>query len=124
MSILQGSLADEVTAALIAADVPLGGILRRVVPGGVDEYGDPLPGHTDDYPFQGWRESYAADFAAAAGIPQTDARLIVLATTISTAPVQGDTLQLEGTWWMVRAIEAIDPASTTISLQVYAVGAP
>lgn len=124
MSILQGSLADEVTAALIAADVPLAGILRRVVPGGLDEWGDPLPGRTDDYQFKGWREDYAADFAASAGIPQTDARLIVLANTITVAPVQGDTLQLEGTWWMVRAIEAIDPASATVSLQVYAVGAP
>lgn len=122
MSILD-DLAGDVFAAL-SGELRTG-TLRREIPGsGVDEFGDPLPGTVETYPFEGARDAYARDFAATAGIPGSDARLMILAASITVDPKPGDQVNFEGAWWQVRAIEAIDPAGATISLQVFDIEAP
>lgn len=122
MSFLAGGMKRAIGKAF--GQVQLSGTLRREVPGeGVDEYSDPLPGTVETFPFGGWRETYDAAWLSA-GIPSTDARLMILADTITTDPVQGDQVQFEGLWWQVRAIEGIDPAGATFALQIYEIEDP
>ncbi len=115
-------LGEDVFAAL-SGELSTGA-LRREIPGsGVDEWGDPLPGTVETYAFEGWHDEYDASWLAA-GIPSTDSRIIILAGSISTEPKQGDLLSFNSAWWRIVAIEAIDPAGATFTLQVNKTEAP
>lgn len=97
------------------------GTIRRATPGGLDDFGDPIAPTTADYPFEGIRESFDASWAASAGIPETDVGILVLLGSTTVEPAQGDTVQIEGKWHMVRHVLDIDPAGATIRLQAYEV---
>jgi hypothetical protein len=114
------ALASDVHAAL--ADDARPGTLRREISGGLDEYGDPLPGTVETYSCLGWREEYEAAFLAA-GIPTTDVRVVVLAQSLSTTPQNDDQIGIEGSWWQVRSIQQ-DPAVATYSLQCFEISDP
>ncbi len=81
-----------------------------------------MPGPVTTYSFKGWHEQYEAAWAQA-GIPLTDAKIIILAASITTVPVQGDKLNIEGKWWQVSRVE-VDPATATFSCQCSEVSAP
>lgn len=100
------------------------GVIRRTTAGGVDQWGDPVPSTTTDYPFEGIRESFDASWAASAGIPETDIAILVLLGSTTVEPKQGDTVQIEGKTHLVRRVLDVDPAGATIRLQAYEVTAP
>lgn len=100
------------------------GTLRREVPGGLDQWGDPVAPAIESHPFRGQREDYRADFRATAGIPQEDCRIMIAADSIAIRPRQMDQLQLQGQWFSVRSIENIDPAAATYTLQCTEITAP
>ncbi len=99
------------------------GVIRRTTAGGVDDWGDPVPSTTTDYPFEGIRESFDASWAASAGIPETDVGILVLLGSTTVQPAQGDAVQIEGHWHQVRHVLDIDPAGATARLQAYEVTA-
>jgi hypothetical protein len=116
VSILDGDVAQMVADMLADADMPRPGTLRKLIDGGTDDFGNPIT-TTSDHAFTGWRESYSALFAAQSGIPTTDVRIVVVATSCDATPAQQDFLQVGGVWHRVRVIEGIDPAGATIACQ-------
>ena len=100
------------------------GIVRRATAGGVDEWGDPVPSTTAEYPFEGIRESFDASWAASAGIPTTDVGILVLLGSTGIEPAQGDAIQIEGKWHQVRRVLDVDPAGASMKLQAYEVSEP
>lgn len=72
--------------------------------------------------FEGLRASYSAEWAQA-GIPLTDVKIEMLASSLSTAPVQGDKLNIEAAWWLVTAVE-VDPAGAWFTCQSRLTSAP
>jgi len=100
------------------------GVIRHTTAGGVDQWGDPVPSTSANFPFEGIRESFDASWAASAGIPETDVAILVLLGSTTVEPKQGDTVQIEGAWHMVRRVLDIDPANATTRLQAYEVTAP
>lgn len=100
------------------------GVIRRTTAGTVDQWGDPVPGSTTDYPFEGIRESLDARWAAQAGIPETDIAILVLLGSTTVEPKQGDTVQIEGKSHIVRRVMDVDPAGATMKLQAYEVTGP
>lgn len=102
------------------------GSLRRELPGGVDEFGDPLPGTVTNYPFEGIRDSFSALYREQAGIPETDVAILVLLGSTSVTPKQNDKLFLDAPWnkWhQCRKILEIDPAGASAKLQAFEIEA-
>lgn len=122
MGLLDGQIAAAIYAGFKGR--LLTGTLRRETPGsGTDGFGDPNPGTTADYTFEGIKESYNASFRASAGIPQTDVRFLIIARSLSVTPRRGDMVRFgSGAWHQVREIEAIDPATATYQLQCFELG--
>lgn len=100
------------------------GTLRRAVPGGVDDMGDPKPGTVETWPFEGIRESYDALYRVNAGIPDTDVRILVIAGSTAGVPDQGFQVFIEGRFHQVRKVEGIDPAGATYQLQCFEIADP
>lgn len=101
------------------------GTIRREVPGvGVDDFGDPNPGTTQTFPFQGIRSDYDASFRATAGIPQTDCEILVIAGLTAAVPKQGDQLNISSAWYQCRKVSDIDPATATYRLQCFDIADP
>lgn len=90
---------------------------------GVDEYGNPIPGNWESLGgFQGLRANYDAAWAAQAGISRTDARIEMLAASLSTAPMRDDCLTIEGAWWVIIEVE-LDPAGSWFTCECRATSA-
>lgn len=100
------------------------GTIRREVPGSLDEFGDPVPGSVQTFGFEGIREDLSALYAAQAGIPTTDCKVLGIAGSCEVTPKQGDQVSIEGAWYQCRAVMEIDPAGATWSLQCYGIDAP
>lgn len=99
MSILEGQLADEVTAALDAADVPYAITVTRTVTGEPGENPWDPPGEEviTPYPCRGWVENYDDDALAGTLIDARDVRVMILTTSISIEPTDStDTITVEG----------------------------
>lgn len=106
----------------------LKGVLRRslnAVSGGLDALGDAAATGPQDYAIEGFREAYSAYTRANAGIPETDAKIIVLARSVPARPQQGDAIWLykdsEPGWWQVRARPDVDPATATYTMRCFLV---
>lgn len=99
----------------------LSGTLRKVATTGRDANGDPIT-TTTDYPCQGFVDAYSAMVRIAAGIPETDSKIVLIAGLVATEPAIGDRVQLSGQWWQARAVSK-DPADATFELQSYRVTA-
>lgn len=98
-SILEGELADEVTAALDAADVPYAITVTRTVPGGPGEnpWDPPTDDTTVDYPCRGWVENYDDDNVNGTLIDARDVRVMILTTSTTIVPTDTtDTITVEG----------------------------
>lgn len=105
------------------------GKLRREVKSSVDEFGDPVPGSVEEYDFEGIRDSFSLTFAALAGIPTTDVRILIIAGLLNTTPQQDDKIRIRGTdgtekWYQVRALIAVDPALAHYQLQCFEIPDP
>lgn len=115
---------DELKADITAA---LSGTLRDGtlyrLGEGVDEYGNPVPGTWSAVgTFEGLRGSFDSVLASVAGIPRTDAKIEILASTATAQPLRTDKLTMEGAWWSIEEIE-IDPAGSWLVCQCRATSA-
>ena len=63
--------------------------LRRATVTSRDANGDPVATAFRDYPFDGIRETFNAAFAAAAGIPVTDVKILIIAGSLAIEPPAG-----------------------------------
>jgi hypothetical protein len=101
----------------------LTGTIRRETVGSLTDEGDPVTTFTD-YPFEGIRDNFSAYYAATAGIPVTDARILIIAGLCPIIPAQDDKIKIGGAWYQVRRITEIDPATATYTLAGFAIAAP
>lgn len=91
---------------------------------GVDEYGNPVPGAWALVgTFEGVRGSFDSILAGLSGIPRTDAKIEILASSAASVPLRQDKLQIEGAWWTITQIE-IDPAGSWYTCQCAVTVAP
>jgi len=98
--------------------------LRREKSTGLDEAGDPLPTSTQTWQFDGMRDSFSAQYAAAAGIPISDVRILIIAGSLATVPQIDDKIEVEGEWFQVRTLTGVDPATATFTLAGFRIAAP
>ncbi|MBX9452043.1 MAG: hypothetical protein KL801_09410 [Mesorhizobium sp.] len=118
-SILLGSFADDVTTALEAADVPYALTISRTetVPG--PNPWDPPVETTTHYACRGWRDQYALEEIDGTLILSTDARVLILASSLSITPATTDLLDLDGSDHAIASIKR-DPSGALWDLQVRA----
>jgi len=121
-SLLESKIKDQVASAFKGK--LLTGTLRRVASTALDAFGDPIPGTATTYPFDGIRESFNAMYAATAGIPVTDIKVLVIAGSLSVDPLQGDQILIRNQWHEVREILERDPANATHVLQCFEIEDP
>lgn len=76
--------------------------------------------------FDGIRDSFSAVYANMAGIPITDARILIIAGSLpaGVAPKKDDKITIESLNFQVRQITAIDPATATYQLAAFAIDQP
>lgn len=87
--------------------------LRRIASATLDAAGDPVPGSPTTWSFDGIVDTFSAMFAALAGIPVTDVRILVIAGSLATTPRQGDQVKVRDEWFQLRRIVERDPANAT-----------
>lgn len=99
----------------------LTGTLRRASAASLNSLGDPIAGPASTYTFDGIRDSFNAVYAAGAGIPVTDVRILVIlgSGTLTVEPRKDDDVKIDGRWYRVREVREIDPAGATATLQAY-----
>lgn len=83
------------------------------------------------YNFEGIRDNFNANFAAQAGIPRTDVRILIILGLITpvTTPQVDDMIRIRGDdgtqkWHKVRAKLTVDPANAHIVLQCFEIPTP
>lgn len=120
-SILDGSLADDIAAALDSAGVPYAITITRDVPQDSPDPADPLPPVSTDFPCTGWVDAYKAEDLANSLILASDTKIIVVATTLTmpSPPVPGDRVTAKGATYSVIDVSS-DPALATYTLQARA----
>jgi hypothetical protein len=129
-SFLDSTIRKEVAKGFKGQLLP--GVLLREVPVSVNSSGDPVPSASPlIYSVQGIRENFRADFAATAGIPMTDVRILLILGLIkpTTTPVKDDKIRIRGEdgtqkWHQVRAVLTVDPANAHAVLQCFEIPTP
>jgi len=121
-SLLESEIKKQVASAF--KGVLLSGTLRRVASTTVDSFGDLVPGTATTFSFEGIRESFNAAYAADAGIPVTDIKILIIAGLLDTDPIKDDQILIRGQWHKVRAILERDPANATHVLQCFEIVDP
>lgn len=97
----------------------LTGTLRKVTSTGRAANGDPTTS-TADYAVQGFIETYSVFTIIAAGIPENDTKITLIAGLCGAEPSIGDRLYLSGKWFQVRKVDK-DPAGATFECQSFQV---
>lgn len=118
---LESSISQAIAAGF--KGLLLTGTIRRETVGSVTEEGDPVTTFKD-YPFEGIRDGFSAVYAVAAGIPVTDARILIIAGLCPIIPSKDDKVKIGGGWYQVRRITEVDPATATYTLAGFAIAAP
>lgn len=96
------------------------GTLTRMIPGSVDEYGDPVSTPTE-FRVEGFVDTYSDFYRAQAGIPQNDVKIVLIAGNSATEPKKEDEISFAGyPTYQVREIKT-DPAFATWELQSFSV---
>jgi hypothetical protein len=97
----------------------------------VNALGDPVADSYSTFAFQGIRDSFNAAFAARAGIPLTDVRILVILGLVrpETLPQIDDKIRIRGSdgtqkWHQVRAVLTVDPANAHSVLQCFEIDTP
>lgn len=111
MSLLDTAIRDQVAAAFRGQ--LLACTLRRVPSTAVDASGDPVPGAPLTWSFDGIVDTFSAMFAAQAGIPATDVRVLIIAGSLGTVPEQDDQVRVRAEWFQLRRLVERDPANAT-----------
>lgn len=117
MSILDGSIRKAIGAAF--SGQLLSGTLIRATQGAVDEYGDPIPGAPDAFSIEGFVSNYDEAYRAAAGIPLTDVKVILILENCETQPLKDDIARFSG-WddFKLRNV-TIDPDKASAVCQAF-----
>lgn len=102
----------------------LRGALRRTAHASLDSYGDPVAGASTTWAFEGMVGTFNAAFAAAAGIPVTDAKVLIIAGSVTTTPEKDDQVKLRSTWYQLRQLTAQDPANATYEYAAFQIADP
>lgn len=100
------------------------GSLRRETNLTLDSAGDPVAGPPTFHPFEGIRDTFSAFFAAQAGIPLTDSKILIIAGSINTIPTQDDKVLIRGQWFQLRRLTARDPANATFEFAAFEIAPP
>ncbi len=119
MSILEGDLAEAVTAALTDAGVPYSVTVTRTTPGEPDPSTPWIPGTpvVTEHEARGWVDAWVGDEIDGTSILRTDAKIIVLLTSLAIVPAVGDSITAGGQTYPVIVNVAIDPAGATATVQ-------
>lgn len=112
-SLLESAIKKQVASAL--AGKLLACTLRRASPASLDSSGDPVLGAAQSFSFDGIRDSFRLEFAQAAGIPVTDAKILIVLGSITpeTLPRQDDKIKIRDQWFQLRKKISADPAGAT-----------
>jgi hypothetical protein len=109
----------------------LNGVIWRPVAATVNASGDPVVTEFTVFTFQGIRDHYDKRYAATAGIPITDVRILMIAGLITptTAPQLGDKIRIRGDdglqkWHEMRGKPTVDPANAHFVLQCFEIPEP
>jgi hypothetical protein len=104
--LLDGSLAQTLTDALIAHDLPYALTVRRT-----ESNGDPFNPEqvTTDYAASGWVDDYAAQDVDGTLIRQTDRKAFVLCSSLDIDPSPTDRLVVSGATFTIISVQR-DPA--------------
>jgi len=121
-SLLESAIKAQVASAFRGRLLP--GTLRRVPYSSVDALGDPTPGAPQTWSFDGIVDSFSAFFAAQAGIPATDSRILIIAGSLATPPQKDDQVKLRGKWYQLRRLVEQDPAGATYIFSGYEIEDP
>lgn len=121
MGLLDGEIKKAIAAGFKGK--LLTGTLRRVAYGNLDSKGDPAV-TSADYTFEGFRDNFTAFYAAQAGIPVTDARILIIAGSILVAPKKDDKVLISGEWYQLRRVVEVDPAGATYTMAGFSIEAP
>src|SRR5882672_4458245 len=98
MSILEGDLAEAVTAALTDAGVPYAVTVTRTTPGTPNPSTPWIPGVPVVTPHacRGWTEAYDDATVDGTVIDAKDVKVLVLASTVDIEPRDTDTITVAG----------------------------
>lgn len=98
--------------------------LMREVSSTRNALGDAVAPTQSTWQFDGMRDSFNAAFAAAAGIPTTDVRILIIAGSLAVEPRINDKVQCEGRWFQLRQRVNVDPATATYTFAGFEIKAP
>ena len=102
----------------------LTGTLRRVTVTAVTDKGDTQTSTAKTYSFDGIVDKFSAAFAVAAGIPETDVRILIIAGSLSVTPIKDDQIKIRSEWFQLRRLIDRDPALAHYVFAGYAIGDP
>lgn len=113
VSLIEAAVRAQVASAF--AGQLLRCTLRRAAPASLDANGDPVPAAAQTFTFEGIRDTFSLQFAQAAGVPVTDARILFILGSIkpATDPRQDDQVKVRAQWFQLRRMVAADPAAAT-----------
>ncbi len=106
MSILDGYLAEQLSDALINADIPQSAVVT------VQETSGPVwdPIITDvPYACSGWVDNYATIDHVDSNVQVNDRKVFIIASTLAVTPVPGNTVAIAGSPFSIISV-ALDPA--------------
>lgn len=109
MSILEGSLALDVAAALEAADAPYDLVLNKRIAG--------TPVTWAPHLCRGWRDQFAQDTVDGTLIRATDVRVMIIAGSLDVEPTTSDRVTVNGVTYAVIVSVKRDPAGALWELQ-------
>lgn len=97
----------------------LKGTITRTSGEAVDEYGDVIPGDSASFSFEGFVDGFSAYTRAQAGIPDTDAKVCIIAGSLKpfTYPKGGDRIVIQGRTFNAVKPWATDPAEALFEVQ-------
>jgi hypothetical protein len=110
------SLLDDLKTDIDAA---LTGALRAATYWRATSVSDGIGGFTTtwtSHTCEGLRSAYDAVVAAQADIPRTDAKIELLASSLSVTVAREDKIKIDDQWWIIREI-ALDPSGAWWTLQ-------
>lgn len=128
-SLLEGALRKRVAQGFKGR--LLKGQLRLTTPTTQNSLGDPVPGTTTTFTFEGIRDNFDASYAARANIPLTDVKVLIILGSVKPVLTQDQEQHLQNfqvfivnKWHTVRRVLKIDPARASAELQCYESPAP
>lgn len=116
MSILDSELADTLTDALSAFDIPQSCVVTRTTLSGPPF--DPTT-TTTDYDCVGWRDTYSAMEHANNTVLMSDVKIYVVASSLSITPATPDKITINGRSYNIINVSA-DPAGACWVIQARA----